>query len=69
MARANRKGSRIHCRRCGFQIHADLNAAINIRDNYTLSSTERSEEQAVVNQPNVTDINLVTSYPPRGGSN
>jgi IS605 OrfB family transposase len=68
-ARSNRSKSRFLCGRCGFQIHSDLNAAINIRDNYILSSTERSEEQAAVNQPNATGFCLVASYPPRGGSN
>lgn len=53
------KGSRIrskyHCNKCSFQLHADWNAAINIRDNYILSSTQKaSEEQADVIQPHVT---------------
>lgn len=38
-----------------FKYDADLNAAINIKQNYILSLTNK--EQAVVNQPNVTDIN------------
>jgi putative transposase len=51
----SRKKSKYHCRDCNFQLHADWNAAINIRDNYILSSTPKvSEEQADVNQPYVT---------------
>ncbi len=52
--KANRKKSRFHCRSCGFRAHSDINAGLNIRDNYFLSSANRSEEQAVVNQPIVT---------------
>ena len=52
--RANRKKSRFHCRSCHFETHCDINSGLNIRDNYFLSSTNRSEEQAVVNQPIVT---------------
>jgi putative transposase len=51
----SRKKSKYHCRECHFELHADWNAAINIRDNYILSSTPKvSEEQAEVNQPYVT---------------
>jgi IS605 OrfB family transposase len=51
----SRKKSKYHCKNCSFQLHADWNAAINIRDNYILSSTPKaSEEQAAVNQPYVT---------------
>lgn len=51
----NRKKSKYHCNLCNFQLHADWNAAINIRDNYILSSTPKvSEEQAAVIQPHVT---------------
>jgi putative transposase len=53
--KGNRKRSKYHCHQCNFQIHADWNAAINIRDNYILSSTlTTSEEQAAVIQPYVT---------------
>ena len=51
----NRKKSKYHCNHCHFELHADWNAAINIRDNYILSSTPKaSEEQAAVIQPYVT---------------
>jgi putative transposase len=51
----SRKKGKYHCMDCHFQLHADWNAAINIRDNYILSSTPKaSEEQATVNWPNVT---------------
>ncbi len=51
----SRKKAKYHCAHCHFQLHADWNAAINIRDNYILSSTSKaSEEQATVNWPHVT---------------
>lgn len=50
----NRKGSRFSCRGCGFRIHADENAAMNIRDLYSsLPSAKATGEQAVVNPPHV----------------
>lgn len=62
----NRRKSKYHCNECDFQLHADWNAAINIRDNYILSSTSKtSEEQTVVIQPYVTIGNQsVTSLQP-----
>ena len=54
-AKKNRNKSKYRCKNCKFRIHADWNAAINIRDNYILSSTPKApEEQAAVNQPYVT---------------
>ena len=54
-AKKNRNKSKYRCKNCKFQIHADWNAAINVRDNYILSSTPKApEEQAAVNQPYVT---------------
>jgi IS605 OrfB family transposase len=47
----NRHKSRYHCVRCGLDMHADVNAAINIQQRYLLSVTHGSTEQAVVNQP------------------
>jgi IS605 OrfB family transposase len=60
--KGNRQRSRFHCVRCGFRAHADVNAAINIRDTYILSTAERSVEQATVNQPNATDFGSVASH-------
>ena len=47
--KASRKGNRYVCRHCGSNMHADTNAAINIRDNY-ITRVEQSG-QAAVNQP------------------
>lgn len=52
VSKENRNKSRYQCKICKFSIHADWNAAINIKDNYILSSTSKaSEEQAAVNPP------------------
>ena len=51
-SRHNRYKSRFLCSACGYTNHADINAAINIRDNYILSTTEKSVEQGSVNSPN-----------------
>ena len=47
--KASRKGNRYVCRHCGNSMHADKNAAINIRDSY-ITQTSKSG-QAAVNQP------------------
>ena len=47
--KASRKGNRYTCRHCGSRMHADTNAAINIRDNY-ITRIQQSG-QAAVNQP------------------
>ena len=60
--KGNRQHSRFRCVRCGFQSHADVNAALNIRDTYMLSAAERSVEQAAVNQPNATNYSSVASH-------
>jgi putative transposase len=50
--KVNRNKSQYKCRRCDFWLHSDWNAAINIRDDYVLSSAcITSEEQAAVNPP------------------
>jgi IS605 OrfB family transposase len=48
--RKNRYGSSFRCLRCGYEDHADLNAAKNIRNNYLLLKTE---EQGSVSSPYV----------------
>ena len=50
-SRHNRYKSHFECSVCGYTNHADVNAAINIRDNYILSTTEKSVEQGSVNDP------------------
>ena len=47
--KASRKGNRYTCRHCGSRMHADTNAAINIRDNYITRALKPG--QAAVNQP------------------
>ena len=47
--KASRKGNRYICRHCGSIMHADVNAAINIRDNYITRVMQSG--QAAVNQP------------------
>ncbi|WIM44022.1 transposase [Methanosarcina mazei] len=49
--KSNRNGSSYHCRDCGFQIHADLNAALNIAQ-AGISCLSRVS----VNNPNVATI-------------
>jgi putative transposase len=52
--KGNRHKSRFLCVRCGFKCHADVNAAINVRDTYILSTAARSVEQAGVTPPHAT---------------
>jgi len=48
----NRIKSKFKCLKCGYHNHSDINAAINIRQNYLLSTIlKESVGQAVVNQP------------------
>ena len=47
--KASRKGNRYICRHCGNNMHADTNAAINIRDSYI--TQVQKPGQAAVNQP------------------
>ncbi len=55
--KGNRHKSHFQCVRCGFQAHADVNAAVNIRDTYLLSTAPLATvEQAAVSQPYVTSV-------------
>ena len=48
----NRLGGRYSCNRCGFTKHADINAAINIRDRWVSKSSHNLNcEQDAVNHP------------------
>lgn len=51
-----RNKSHFRCATCGNTLHADLNAAINIRDNYLTSLLLRTGEQGAVNHPHVTEL-------------
>lgn len=48
--KSNRKKNKYVCKYCGVVEHADVNAALNIRDLYYLSLIQQSE-QAAINQP------------------
>lgn len=55
----NRKNGLYFCNLCELKIHADINAAINIKNRYILKLSQNSSfEQADVNQPNVSERNL-----------
>lgn len=49
--KTNRRKNKYVCKRCGVIEHADVNAAMNIRDLYYLSLSQQTE-QALVNEPN-----------------
>ena len=59
-ARNNRKRAVFHCKQCEFKLHADLNAAINIRERYLLSCLQGwsdlalAGKQGAVNHPGIT---------------
>ena len=60
----SRNKSQYHCVSCGYREHADVNAAKNIRTNYTLSLAEKNNGQALVNMPHVGAAMLLTSHQP-----
>lgn len=51
--KSNRRKNKYVCKSCGSVEHADVNAAMNIRDLYYLSLSQQAE-QALVNEPHVT---------------
>lgn len=55
--KSNRYKSKFKCLRCGFTCHADINAAINIRNNF-LSSHYETDRQAAINQPYVSALKV-----------
>lgn len=61
----NRHKSKFVCNECGYQNHADVNAALNIRQN-ALLSTNKSDRQAPVNElyATVSIVGTVASYEP-----
>lgn len=63
--KGNRKGLRFKCKRCGFELNADLNASRNIAQ---LGTSELSRLLIFVNQPIVTPslFSAVTSHSPSG---
>lgn len=50
--KTNRHKNKYVCKSCGTVEHADVNAAMNIRDLYYLSLSQQTE-QALVNEPNI----------------
>jgi len=60
ISRSNRKNqTQFKCTRCGYTLNADLNASINIRNNYLDSI--RHPSRAPVNEPIVSDMTLCES--------
>lgn len=63
--RTNRNGIEFKCKKCGFQLHSDLNASRNIRNNYITAMGTPCSGRLLVNQPIVVtegnSATLVTS--------
>jgi len=72
--KVNRDRSLFNCGKCGFKSNADLNAAINIRNNYLLEKQSKQnacellslidKEQALVNEPYAATVMLAASHQP-----
>jgi putative transposase len=53
----HRNKSHFRCAGCGLHLHADLNAALNIKDDYLISlPLKKTEEQGAVNHPYVSEL-------------
>jgi putative transposase len=60
--KASRDKGIYRCKVCGLKIHADINAAINIRNRFLLTSfPSLTLEQGAVNHPNVEPVMAITS--------
>jgi IS605 OrfB family transposase len=60
--KASRDKGMYRCKVCGLKIHADINAAINIRNRFLLTSfPSLTLEQVAVNHPNVEPVMAITS--------
>ncbi len=57
--RSNRKANKFKCKTCKFELHADLNAARNIRDKF--SNSYKLFVMAEINQPIVSPILVGTN--------
>lgn len=60
---SNRNKSIFHCKRCKYRCHADINAGKNIRMNYLIWLAEKNNQQALVNEPNVSTNDFASQNP------
>jgi len=65
----NRSGGKYSCSKCGFKCHADINAAINIRDRWVSQSSQRlNVEQGAVKHPNGDGTSQAPRFRPCAGT-